>query len=82
MTGSIVPPKSLARKRMNNEYNNDIHKGFLNNAYPYLVVMPFNKNWHAAGKFILDSLQAAVLTDEPIEDIIKRTEKSLQTILF
>ena len=82
MTGSIVPPKSLARKRMNNEYNNDIHKGFLNNAYPYLVVMPFNKNWHAAGKFILDSLQAVVLTDEPIDDIIKRTEKSLQTILF
>ena len=82
MTGSIVPPKSLARKRMNNEYNNDIHKGFLNNAYPYLVVMPFNKNWHAAGKFILDSLQAVVLTDESIDDIIKRTEKSLQTILF
>ena len=82
MTGSIVPPKSLARKRMNNEYDNDIHKGFLNNAYPYLTVMPFNKNWHAAGKFIIDSLQSVVLTDEPIDEIIKRTEKSLQTILF
>ena len=44
--------------------------------------MPFNKNWHAAGKFIIDSLQAVVLTDEPIDEIIKRTDKSLQTILF
>jgi len=82
MSGSIVPPKSLAKKRMSTEYNNGIHKGFINNAYPYLKLMPYNPSWNSAGKFIIDALQASVLTEDPIEEIIERTEKSLQTILF
>jgi hypothetical protein len=44
--------------------------------------MPYNPSWNAAGKFIIDALQASVLTEDPIEEIIERTEKSLQTILF
>ena len=82
MSGSIVPPKSLAQKRMDNEYNNDIHRGFIENSYPYLQLMPYNQHWHAAGKFILDAWQAAVLTDEPIEEIIQEAESGLQDLLF
>ena len=82
MTGSIVPPQTLAQKRLDNEYNNDIHRGFLENSYPFLQVMPYNPNWHATGKLIIDSWQASVLTDEPIEDIIKTAEKGLQSVLF
>ena len=78
----LRPPQTLAQKRLDNEYDNDIHRGFLENSYPFLQVMPYNPNWHATGKLIIDSWQASVLTDEPIEDIIETAEKGLQSVLF
>lgn len=79
--GAITPSMKGQNKRKSTVYNNPVHKGFLNNVLPYLQPVPVIDDWHACGKILSDSLHKAILTDDPIEDLVKMSDNTCSIIL-
>lgn len=81
--GAVTPSIKGQQKRMvaGGDYDNPVKRGYIENVMPGMTFVPYTDNWTAAAKITFDAWSKVVLTDEPIDDIIKNTEATLRVIL-
>ena len=79
--GGITPSMKGLNSRKAEVYNNPVHQGFLNHALPYFQPVPLSDEWHECGKILLDVQMKALLSDEPIEDLVKFADQTCSIIL-
>jgi ABC-type glycerol-3-phosphate transport system substrate-binding protein len=79
--GAITPSMKGQNSRKAEVYQNPIHQGFLNDVLPYLQAVPLSDEWPTCGKILSDAQMKAVLTDDPIEDLVKRADEICAIIL-
>ena len=79
--GAITPSIKGQNKRKSNDYNNAVSKGYLNKVLPYLQSVPLSEGWTNCGKIAVDAQHRAILTDDPIDDMIKMVDNTCKIIL-
>ena len=79
--GAITPSMKGQKKRKVKVYQNPIHEGFLNDVLPYLKSVPLSDEWPNCGKILSDVQNKALLTDDPIEDLVKMADQTCSIIL-
>ena len=79
--GAITPSMKGQNSRKGEVYQNPIHQGFLNGVLPYLRSVPLSDEWPNCGKILSDIQIKAILTDDPIEDLVKMADQTCSIIL-
>lgn len=79
--GAITPSMKGQNQRKAEVYNNPVHQGFIDGVLPYLEAVPVSDEWPACGKILSDVQHKAILTDDPIEDLVKLADTTCSIIL-
>ena len=81
--GAVTPSIKGQYKHMSagGDYDNPVKRAYIEKVMPGMTFVPYTDMWTAAGKITFDAWSKVVLTDEPIDDIIKSTESTLGVIL-
>ena len=76
----VTPSISQQQKHLASTYNNPIHRGLIENIYPYTRVVPWSENYITAARFVVQAMGEAAHTDTPIDEIIETAERNIKGI--
>jgi multiple sugar transport system substrate-binding protein len=77
--GAILPLKSSV-EQYSEVFEQPINKAFIEQVLPATRGIPYTPEWGQAAQFILDAIQKACFTDEPIDQIAAEVDKNVSVI--
>ena len=76
----VTPSISQQQEHLASTYNNPIHRGRIENIYPYTRGVPWSENYITAARFVVQAMGEAAHTDTPIDEIIETAERNIKGI--
>jgi len=74
----VIPALKEDQKR--EEFSDPVSQAFVNEIIPSMVSGPYGPDYPKAQEFLLQAMQQAALTQEPIGQILQNTEESLKAV--
>ena len=64
----------------NKAFSDPVSQTYINEIFPTMVGGPYGPNYGEASNFIIQAMQQSALQNAPIKQILKQTQKSLETV--